>query len=682
MARQASILIRKGPVAKARPSAENPLYSFSASVLTGLCALVLVFGLMMASQAQASSRSLRLTNAHTKESATITYKRNGKFDADGLRKLNQFLRDWRRNEKTQMDPALFDLIWEVYNKTGAKQPITVFSGYRSPATNGMLRTKSSGVAKNSRHTMGQAMDFYLPGVPLDKIRRVGLQMQAGGVGYYPGSRFIHIDTGNVRHWPRMTRKQLAKVFPDGVTVHVPTDGKPFSGYNTAKAQVAKRKAEMARSTKSVQRFTQYASAAPEKPNPKLTRTQVASLARKDEEQRSGGLLQTLLRQTPKEPPKPQFTEAEAASNADATGNSDPEAEADELLEEGPSAQALLLPQTLATLPRVRMVESTRISLAQNDQTDTPPADVKITPAENVEVSSTEAPVIQEATAPASETILFAAMPRDRPEKLAAVRYQLASAAPAPEGPLPFGPETQAPVPTMSSPQVEEAAMLVSAREETPAQEPVATGELVQMAYLPRAKALQAVTAQANAAPIPEATAVAPDPKQQTAKQMLAKLDGTKGDEAPNRFAYAAAGNTFLAALPTDNPRASTEATGTINQGTQRLASLETPPAPTVLPEPRAQSQAAMATESEADQLARLTFAYGPAGMSHFAHLKQRASTATFARLSRPAPNNLRGLVYKPHSMINQGFAPQLAHNVDFTHFEGPAIARLAVKRFN
>nr|WP_321460787.1 DUF882 domain-containing protein [uncultured Cohaesibacter sp.] len=632
--------------------------------MLGLFLPLLLLCILTGTQAHADTRTLRLSNAHTKESATITYKRNGKFDADGLRKLNQFLRDWRRNEKTEMDPALFDLIWEVYNKTGASQPITVFSGYRSPATNNMLRDKSSGVAKNSRHTMGQAMDFYLPGVPLATIRRVGLQMQAGGVGYYPGSRFIHIDTGNVRHWPRMTRKQLAQVFPDGVTVHIPTDGKPLSGYQTAKAKVAKRKAEMARSTHSVQRFTQYASAAPSEPK-KLTRTQVASLSKQDEE-KSGGLLQTLLRQKPKEPPKPQFTEAETENG------SDPEAEADELLEEGASAQALLLPESLGTLPKVRMVQSTRITLAANDQAPANPtaAPTEATASEPqpAEPGTPTGQLAQGDDPTATAPLVFASMPRIRPDNLVATSYQLASA-------------TTSPIPAVKPEQVGSAP----------------TENLVQMASLPRARASAGplgqaaqITGSATRQPQPASQA-----QPQNTRQMLAQMVGSREDASPNRFAYASAGNTFVASLPSDSQRSNAAAAGGQAAPRQQLASLSNDISMSGLPEPRAGAilrqssgqssgqSAGETSDSDVDsQLDQLTFAYGPSGMAHFAHMKQRASTATFARLSRPTPNNLSALVYKPHSMINQGFEPLLDQRLDAMHFEGPAIARLAVKRFN
>lgn len=177
-------------------------------------------------QAQSGDRSLYLYYTHTGETARITFRRNGRYDQAGLNQLNQFLRDWRRNEPTKMDPALFDLIWTVYQEVGATEPINVVSAYRAPATNEMLRASSSGVAENSRHTHGQAMDFFIPGIPLRKLRETAMRHQVGGVGYYPtsGSPFVHLDTGNVRAWPRMTRAQLQTLFPDGRTLHLPSDG--------------------------------------------------------------------------------------------------------------------------------------------------------------------------------------------------------------------------------------------------------------------------------------------------------------------------------------------------------------------------------------------------------------------------------------------------------------------------
>ena len=183
--------------------------------------------------------TLALYHTHTRESLTITFRRNGQYDRRGLEQLNWMLRDWRRDEPTEMDPRLFDTLWEVYRMAGAEEPIHIASAYRSPATNAMLRRRSSAVAKNSQHMRGKAMDFYLPDVPIDRIRAIAMRMQHGGVGYYPSAYnpFIHLDVGSVRAWPRMTRDQLVRLFPDGKTVHIPTDGTPLPGYEQAKAEV-------------------------------------------------------------------------------------------------------------------------------------------------------------------------------------------------------------------------------------------------------------------------------------------------------------------------------------------------------------------------------------------------------------------------------------------------------------
>ena len=141
-----------------------------------------------------------------------------------------------------MDRHLFDILWEVYRDVDARKPIQIISSYRSPSTNAMLRRRSSGVARHSQHMLGHAMDFFIPEVPLEQIRFAGLRLQRGGVGFYPtsGSPFVHLDTGSIRHWPRMTHDQLVRVFPEGRTVHVPSDGVPLKGYELARADIEKR----------------------------------------------------------------------------------------------------------------------------------------------------------------------------------------------------------------------------------------------------------------------------------------------------------------------------------------------------------------------------------------------------------------------------------------------------------
>ena len=183
--------------------------------------------------ADGDTRTLSMHHMHTGEDITITYKHNGRYDDAALQKLNQFLRDWRKEEATKMDPHLLDVIWEVYQEVGAKEPIQIVCGYRSPATNAMLRRRSRGVAQFSQHMLGKAIDFYIPGVPLEQLRYAGLRMQRGGVGFYPtsGSPFVHLDTGSVRHWPRMSSEQLARVLSTKPRTHY-ADSRP-AGYQTA-----------------------------------------------------------------------------------------------------------------------------------------------------------------------------------------------------------------------------------------------------------------------------------------------------------------------------------------------------------------------------------------------------------------------------------------------------------------
>ncbi|RUV36333.1 DUF882 domain-containing protein [Mesorhizobium sp. M7A.F.Ca.MR.148.00.0.0] len=210
-----------------------------------LAVLVVAFGFVAAaaSGASAETRSLKLYHLHTHEKAEIVYKRNGRYVPEGLRKINIILRDWRRNEPTKMDPRLLDLVWEAYREAGATDYIQVICGYRSPSTNSMLRGRSRGVAEKSQHMLGKAMDFYIPGVPLKKLRNIGLKMQGGGVGYYPssGSPFVHMDVGNVRHWPGISRQELVSLFPNGKTLHVPSDGRPLPGFEQALASYKARK---------------------------------------------------------------------------------------------------------------------------------------------------------------------------------------------------------------------------------------------------------------------------------------------------------------------------------------------------------------------------------------------------------------------------------------------------------
>jgi uncharacterized protein YcbK (DUF882 family) len=227
-------------------SLSAPNKGIKAGARIGLASALLMLGAgsVHDATAQNETRTLSFHHTHSEENLTVTFKRDGRYDEDALKQLNHFLRDWRSQDEIVMDRHLFDILWEVYRDVDGKQPIQIISSYRSPSTNAMLRHRSanSGVARFSQHMLGHAMDFYIPGVQLADIRAAGLRLQRGGVGFYPtsGSPFVHLDTGSIRHWPRMTHDQLARVFPDGRTVHVPTDGKPLKNYELAKADIEKR----------------------------------------------------------------------------------------------------------------------------------------------------------------------------------------------------------------------------------------------------------------------------------------------------------------------------------------------------------------------------------------------------------------------------------------------------------
>ena len=150
----------------------------------GLASLLLVAGAGSVKDATAvgDTRTLSFHHTHSGEDLTVTFKRSGRYDEDALKQLNHFLRDWRSQDKTTMDRRLFDILWEVYRDVDGKQPIQIISAYRSPATNAMLRRRSSGVARASQHMLGHAMDFFIPGVALEQIRFAGLRLQRPAAG--------------------------------------------------------------------------------------------------------------------------------------------------------------------------------------------------------------------------------------------------------------------------------------------------------------------------------------------------------------------------------------------------------------------------------------------------------------------------------------------------------------------
>ncbi len=225
------------------------LANFKAFGFLSALAMVVSPTSLQTAAANGDTRTLYLYHSHTKETIAATFRVNGHYDAATLEKLNYFLRDWRNDEPTKMDPRLFDVVWETYRAgergSSPDDPIIVVSAYRCPATNAMLRRRSRAVARHSQHMLGKAMDTTLPEMPLERLREIAMRMQRGGVGFYPrvNTPFIHLDVGGVRSWPRMSYDQLARLFPDGKTVHLPSNGSPLARYAEAKAKIEARGGE-------------------------------------------------------------------------------------------------------------------------------------------------------------------------------------------------------------------------------------------------------------------------------------------------------------------------------------------------------------------------------------------------------------------------------------------------------
>jgi len=210
----------------------------------GLCLAMAVAAMAVGTAARTAEptkdRTISLYNIHSKETLTIQYMKAGKHLPEAMEKVNWMLRDWRKDEATRMDPDLIDLMWEIHNELGSAEPIHIISGYRSKGTNEMLRRTVGGQASQSRHILGQAADVHFPDVPIKKLRYSALIRERGGVGYYPTSAipFVHIDTDRVRAWPRLPRNELALLFPNGRTQHVPEDGDPISMEDVKRARAS------------------------------------------------------------------------------------------------------------------------------------------------------------------------------------------------------------------------------------------------------------------------------------------------------------------------------------------------------------------------------------------------------------------------------------------------------------
>jgi uncharacterized protein YcbK (DUF882 family) len=149
---------------------------------------------------QLRRRSLKFYALHTGESLNTTYWEDGHYIPGELDRINHILRDFRANEVKPIDPKLLDLLTQIQYRLSTSEAFQVISGYRSPVTNAMLHANSEGVAVHSLHIDGKAIDISVPGRSLEQLRGAAMAQQSGGVGYYPRTGFVHVDTGRVRFW--------------------------------------------------------------------------------------------------------------------------------------------------------------------------------------------------------------------------------------------------------------------------------------------------------------------------------------------------------------------------------------------------------------------------------------------------------------------------------------------------
>jgi uncharacterized protein YcbK (DUF882 family) len=170
------------------------------AALSATVGYALLTGASRSALAARPARELSFHSIHTGETVTAVYRQDGRLVPRGLARLDYILRDHRTGDVRPIAPGLLDLVHELKQAMGYEQPIGVISGYRSPATNAMLAARSKGVAKNSYHLRGMAVDIRMPGRPLAELRDAALRLRRGGVGYYPASDFVHVDVGPVRSW--------------------------------------------------------------------------------------------------------------------------------------------------------------------------------------------------------------------------------------------------------------------------------------------------------------------------------------------------------------------------------------------------------------------------------------------------------------------------------------------------
>ncbi len=189
--------------------------------------------------ASGDDRVIWMYHIHTKETIQILYKKNGRYIPEALKQLNWFLRDWRTNQTTTIDPKTIDIVWEMHAELGSQQPVHIISAYRSRDTNEMLRKTRGGQASQSQHITGKAIDIHFPDVPIRRLRYSAMIRERGGVGYYPTSAlpFVHVDTARVRSWPRLPHDELALLFPSGRSQHLSAEGRSLSPGDAQQARL-------------------------------------------------------------------------------------------------------------------------------------------------------------------------------------------------------------------------------------------------------------------------------------------------------------------------------------------------------------------------------------------------------------------------------------------------------------
>ncbi|MBM3517248.1 MAG: DUF882 domain-containing protein [Alphaproteobacteria bacterium] len=169
-------------------------------LLLGLASVAALAIPQPAEAAKRARKTLSFYNTHTGEWLRTEYAAKGRYVPEALREIDHFLRDHRTDEVHRIDPKLLDVLHALRLKLDSSEPFHVISGYRSPKTNAMLARQDGAVARRSQHVLGRAVDFRMPGRTLRTVRRAAMSLKAGGVGYYPRSRFVHVDVGRVRFW--------------------------------------------------------------------------------------------------------------------------------------------------------------------------------------------------------------------------------------------------------------------------------------------------------------------------------------------------------------------------------------------------------------------------------------------------------------------------------------------------